>query len=1710
MIWPEEGEDLNRVSISFSTGENFTFKGLYEQVYGAQDGQVIIGSGEDDTLEGGLGDDIVFGGLGNDTYIFNRGDGHDTIMDKSDWIDSEDVLSFGEGITIDDLDIFRDGESLQINIQGVNGSVSDCITILNWYEDSAIEFIRLFDGSEYSIADYFGVPFNYYGGPIVLDLNHNGITSTELDSSNAYFDYDGDGNREHTGWAEKDDALLVVDLNNDGIINDGSEHFGNFTRLSDGILAKNGYEALAQYDSNSDGVLDNRDEAFGNLLLWKDANQNGKSEKGELTNIQLSTITAILLDSKNGIAFEQRYENGNIILNETNYLSKDGTGIMRDVGFAFDPFDTITNNDTLSKQQYGSVLSGTDGDDTYVYNLGDGKIIIDDNGDGNDTILFDSRILKDQLMVKWESNSNDLLIGIKENIYDISAFSALQNQIRIKNFFNESGSIENIQFSDSTILSKSDLYDILVNTRDTKNLTARTLYENGVLLGGSFNDLLYGTEGQEELQGLGGNDFLKGLSGDDLLTGGEGDDVLQGGLGDDTLIGDAGDDVYIFEKGDGRDVITDFLGNDTIMFGDAISREEVLFEVDGNDLYLRFTYDLNLPLKDRDSIQITNYKDHGFEIENLEFSNGETFSIARLIQINTNQAPEALMVSTHTLQDTRVTTGEVGATDIDGDILTYTVATAATHGVLSIDETGTWSYAATDGYMGSDSAVIMIDDGNRGVITQTLNFEVNVSAPTLGDTTQNLLEDTAVAGALSVVNPIGGTLLYEVLNAAIKGTFYIDALGNWNYDPAANINGDDSVTIKVTNEYGLSTTATLNLAIEAVNDAPITTETESFILKDVREQTGKVEATDVDGDVLSYSVTTQAEHGTVTIDETGAWMYTVNALYMGIDSAVIIVDDGKGGTVTKTLTFDTKVTTPTLTDATSNLLEDNTLNGAFNVVNPIGGVLTYEVLTATTNGDFTVDVDGNWSYNPSQDYNGTDSVLVKVTNEYGLSTTATLNLAIEAVNDAPVTTAEASFTLQDVREQTGAVEASDVDADTLTYSVTTAAQHGTVTIDETGTWSYAATEGYMGIDTAIITVDDGNGGTATQTLTFDLKVSAPTVANVNASLLEDTNVSGALSVLNPIGGALTYEVVSGLSLGALLIDGSGVWSYTPLADANGDEAITIKVTNSYGLSTITTLNLSIEAVNDTPIVTAPIILNAVDEDSGSITITKAQLLANASDIDGDTLNVTGLTTSAGILVDNLNGTWTLSLAADYNGTITLDYNVTDGMVNVAATATQSVIPVNDAPIIVTAPTPAILYAGATVQGVIEASDVDGDILNYSVSSAPAHGALSINDQGQWSYQAERYFAGESEAIITIADGQGGAVSTSLHFTNLMTEDWQYTYCGQELTINDSSGMDTLIMDNISMADLTFLQEGNDLRIDVKDKNDVILTDYFTSLPKGVESLQTKEGPISLIKQKLGATSHFFTNIWGSSQGDLISGSTSSERIYGGSGNDILFGGLGNDTLSGGSGNDLLIGGGGSDSLFGGYHNDISYGDAGDDTLNGYEGDDKLFGGLGNDLLNGDEGNDLLAGGEGTNILRAGDGDDVYLFTKGANTTTVQDKSAPGFFFFGHWIGNDGGNDTVKFGEGITKEDISFLMSGHDLVLQYGTGELMTVKNQDNRDTKIEKFELDDGSYLTNTDMDQIIQQLNAYKADHGISIANNDQLRQNQAMMNIVASGWHQ
>lgn len=130
--------------------------------------------------------------------------------------------------------------------------------------------------------------------PLILDLNKDGF-DIETKKFGAHFDLNCDGFAEKINWTRKD-AILALDKNHNGLIDDGSEVFGDFHLLADGSKAKNGFEALAQYDTNGDGVIDENDEIFDQLRLWVDENGDGVSDQGELKSLRDMHIKAINLD----------------------------------------------------------------------------------------------------------------------------------------------------------------------------------------------------------------------------------------------------------------------------------------------------------------------------------------------------------------------------------------------------------------------------------------------------------------------------------------------------------------------------------------------------------------------------------------------------------------------------------------------------------------------------------------------------------------------------------------------------------------------------------------------------------------------------------------------------------------------------------------------------------------------------------------------------------------------------------------------------------------------------------------------------------------------------------------------------------------------------------------------------------------------------------------------------------------------------------------------------------------------------------------------------------------------------------------------------------------------------------------------------------------------------------------------------------------------
>lgn len=103
--------------------------------------------------------------------------------------------------------------------------------------------------------------------PLILDLDGDGIETISINSG-AYFDHDGNGFAEQTGWAAPDDGLLVRDINGNGTIDSGKELFGDQAVLKNGSNATNGFQALADLDDNNDGKIDANDAAYSQLKVW--------------------------------------------------------------------------------------------------------------------------------------------------------------------------------------------------------------------------------------------------------------------------------------------------------------------------------------------------------------------------------------------------------------------------------------------------------------------------------------------------------------------------------------------------------------------------------------------------------------------------------------------------------------------------------------------------------------------------------------------------------------------------------------------------------------------------------------------------------------------------------------------------------------------------------------------------------------------------------------------------------------------------------------------------------------------------------------------------------------------------------------------------------------------------------------------------------------------------------------------------------------------------------------------------------------------------------------------------------------------------------------------------------------------------------------------------------------------------------------------------
>ncbi|MCA3268080.1 MAG: tandem-95 repeat protein, partial [Azospirillum sp.] len=541
----------------------------------------------------------------------------------------------------------------------------------------------------------------------------------------------------------------------------------------------------------------------------------------------------------------------------------------------------------------------------------------------------------------------------------------------------------------------------------------------------------------------------------------------------------------------------------------------------------------------------------------------------------------------------KATSGTLRAQDPDGDPLTFAIAPngGPTNGTVSIDPNGAYTYTPRANFNGADSFTYTVSDGNGGTATATVVINVASvnDAPTTAGGTASGDEDTVVAGQLAAADIDGGTLSYAIVptGGPAHGTVSIAANGAYTYTPNPNFNGTDSFTYRVSDGQGGSVTGTVSVTVNAVNDAP-TTSGATLAGREDGSISGRVVAADVDGDAPSFVRGQGPANGSLTMNPDGTFEYVPAPNFNGTDTFTYTVSDGKGGTTTGIVSVDVAAVNdaPTTSGGAATAAEDGSVAGRLMGADVDGDALGFSVAPngAPAHGTLQINPDGSYVYTPNPDFNGTDSFTYLAADGQGGTAIGTISITVTPGNDAPTTS---GATLVGAEDGTiaGRVTGADVDGDAFTFALGQGPANGAVTMNPDGTFSYAPSANFNGVDTFTYTVDDGKGGTTTGTVSVNIAAvnDAPTTSGAVAAGEESTVIAGRLTATDVDGDALTFALApsGGPTHGTVIVNPDGSYSYTPTPGFAGTDAFAYTVGDGNGGTTTASVVVNVAAVDST-------------------------------------------------------------------------------------------------------------------------------------------------------------------------------------------------------------------------------------------------------------------------------------------------------------------------------------------------------------------------------------------------------------------------------------------------------------------------------------------------------------------------------------------------
>lgn len=727
-------------------------------------------------------------------------------------------------------------------------------------------------------------------------------------------------------------------------------------------------------------------------------------------------------------------------------------------------------------------------------------------------------------------------------------------------------------------------------------------------------------------------------------------------------------------------------------------------------------------------------------------------------------------------------------TDADGNPLTASLVPASgpQHGTLSFNANGTFVYTPEANYFGPDSFQYVANDGtaNSNPATVAINVASVNDRPIAVAKQFDLVEDNVLVvedidglliGATDIDNPPSALSAVLVTQPA-HGTAVVNPDGSFTYTPDVDYTGLDTFRYAVFDGTNNSADATVSVTLSQVNDAPRTTEDSYTVIENTTLVADRLTASTSEilfarGSKWRYldtGVDPGATWKDVGFDDSG-WVQenaaNNNGAEYGYGDGGEVTVVGFGGDETNkfiTTYFRTYFDVPNanaVTELLARLVRDDGAAVYLNGVelfrdNLAAGATHTTVANNFVNGGDEGTFFGFFNLPVSAIVSGQNVLAVEIHQNTGDSSDISFDLELEA-------TVIDSATALLVNDR-------DPENDPFTATLVDDVEHGTLTLNSDGTFTYVPDVNYQGFDSFTYTASDGSATSDVTTVTIevvpgpnDIPIAAPDAYTI----AEDgvlTVGSVALGVLNNDTDGdlepLTASIFAQPANGGVVMQPDGTFVYTPNANFFGVDTFTYRAWDGSDFSQPGTVTITVTAVEDSPVAVND--LYYAQPGATLVVTTTNGVRANDYDVDGQALTVSLFTpVTAGTLSLTSTGSVVYTPPAGFRGTATFTYRVNDGD-EFSNAATVTLI-VNSRPVATAGAYQANEDTALNVSaasGVLQGdTDAENDPLTAVLLTPPAHGTVSLAANGSFSYTPTlNYFGPDS---FTYAANDGGQNST---------------------------------------------------------------------------------------------------------------------------------------------------------------------------------------------------------------------------------------------------------------------------------------------------------------------------------------------------------------